>query len=70
MLQRIRELIAHNNVISQQHLQRVLHVDEEALQPMLDLLSKKGFIQRMTARSACQSGCSGCGKNDLWQWCG
>ena len=60
MLLLIRDYIHREQVVSTQQLAREFHIDEEALQPMLDIWVKKGVIKPCQETTGCQSTCSGC----------
>ena len=60
MLLQLRDYIQRERVVSVQQLTREFHVDESALQPMLDLWMRKGIILPHQDKKACQSPCSRC----------
>ena len=60
MLLQLRNYIHREGVVSVQQLTREFHVDEQALQPMLDLWVKKGAIRPHQDKKVCQSACSRC----------
>lgn len=61
MLLQIRDFIRRSGVASTQQLAREFHMDETALQPMLDIWMHKGIIRQCHEKTACQSGCFRCG---------
>lgn len=65
MLLQIRDFIRQAGVVSTQQLTREFHIDEQALQPMLDVWIKKDVIRRcpQPQKSACQSRCFRCNQN-------
>ena len=63
MLLHIRDYIQREQVVSTQQLAREFHIDEQALQPMLDIWVNKGVIKRCEEKAGCQSTCSGCKTN-------
>ncbi len=60
MLLQIRDFIRQSQVASTQQMAREFHVDEQALQPMLDIWVRKGVIERCHEKVACASACKGC----------
>ncbi|MCX7117220.1 MAG: FeoC-like transcriptional regulator [Legionellales bacterium] len=60
MLLQIRDFIVREKVVSTQQLAREFQVDEEALQPMLEIWVKRGVIRKCQEEVACQSGCFRC----------
>ncbi|TAL64394.1 MAG: hypothetical protein EPN84_03480 [Legionella sp.] len=60
MLLQIRDFIHNAGVVSTQQLTREFRVDLPALQPMLDLLMRKGFISKCNQQANCQSSCFKC----------
>lgn len=65
MLLQLRDYIQRERVVSIQQLTREFHVDEPALQPMLDLWVKKGAIRAHHDKKACQSACSRCSSSTI-----
>jgi hypothetical protein len=63
MLLQIRDFIQREQVVSTQQLSREFHVDEQALQPMLDVWIKRGVIRQCEEKVACKSSCFRCNKN-------
>ncbi|HBI21421.1 MAG TPA: hypothetical protein DDY37_02355 [Legionella sp.] len=60
MLLQIRDFIRQSEVASTQQMAREFHVDEEALQPMLDIWVRKGMIEKCHEKAACASACMRC----------
>lgn len=60
MLLNIRDFIQREQVASTQQLSREFHIDEQALQPMLDIWVRKGVIKPCQEKAGCQSACSRC----------
>ena len=60
MLLQIRDYIQREQVASTQQLAREFRIDEQALQPMLDIWVKKGVIEQCQEKAGCQSTCSRC----------
>ena len=60
MLLQLRDYIRREHMVSMQQLTREFHVDESALQPMLDIWVQKGAIIPHQNDKACQSSCSRC----------
>ena len=60
MLLQIRDFIHREQTVSTQQLAREFHLDEQALQPMLDLWVKKDVIRAHQETKACQGGCFRC----------
>jgi len=60
MLLNIRDFIQREHVVSTQQLTREFHIDEEALQPMLNLWVNKGVIRQCQKQTTCKSSCLGC----------
>ncbi len=60
MLLQLREFIQRERVVSVQQLTRAFHVDEQALQPMLELWIRRGVIDLYQEQTACQSACFRC----------
>ncbi len=60
MLLHIRDFIQREKVASTQQLSRAFHIDEAALQPMLDIWIAKAVIKPCQEKPACQSACSRC----------
>ncbi len=63
MLLQLSDFIKRENIVSVQQLMREFHVDELALQPMLDLLVRKGLICEYLENDSCGQRCVRC-KND------
>lgn len=63
MLLQIRDYIRREQIASIQQLTREFYVDEQALQPMLDVWIKKGVIEQCHKTMGCKSICSGCKTN-------
>ena len=64
MLLQIRDYIRQAGVVSSQQLTREFSIDEQALQPILDICLRKGLIRRCQPESAsCQTRCFRCGQN-------
>ncbi len=61
MLLQLRDFIRKNQIVSIQQLSREFHIDEQALQPMLEIWMRKGAIRPSQTKSACKSSCYGCG---------
>lgn len=60
MLLKLREFIQREQLVSTQQLARAFHIDEQALQAMLDIWVKKGVIQsvdNLACKSACTRSC-------------
>jgi hypothetical protein len=65
MLLQLRDFIQREQLVSTQQLVREFHVDEQALQPMLDVWVSKGVIEPCQD-DGCNSSCArGCKKNKL-----
>lgn len=60
MLLQIRDFIHRERIVSTQQLSREFHLDLPALQPMLNLLVRKGFIGPCQKPENCQSTCFKC----------
>ena len=60
MLLLIRDYIHREQLVSTERLAREFHLDEQALQPMLDVWANKGVIRRYQEKEACQSSCFRC----------
>lgn len=60
MLLPIRDFLQKEKIASLQHLARVFHVDEQALQPMLDVWINKRVIELLTEKVGCRSACYRC----------
>ena len=60
MLLQIRDFIEREQVVSTQQLSREFHIEEPALQPMLDIWVNKGVIKPCQEKAGCQSACSRC----------
>ncbi len=65
MLLLIRDCIRSGGMVSNQQLTREFRIDAFALQPMLDLLIKKGIIKKIKEQANCQSTCFKCRKQNL-----
>jgi len=63
MLLQLREFIQREQRVSTQQLAREFHLDEQALQPMLDIWVHKGVIEKCHEAAACQSSCFRCKTN-------
>lgn len=63
MLLQIRDFIQREHVVSTQQLAREFHIDEQALQPMLNIWMNKGTIEKCQEKTGCQSACSRCKTN-------
>lgn len=63
MLLQIRDFIQREQVVSTQQLAREFHIDEQALQPMLDIWSRRGVIRPCEENPSCKSSCFRCKKN-------
>ena len=60
MLLQIRDFIRQSEVVSTQQMAREFHLDEQALQPMLDIWVRKGMIEKCHEKAACESACMRC----------
>jgi hypothetical protein len=60
MLLQIREYIQRHQLVSTQQLAREFHIDEQALQPILDVWLSKQVIKRCDNQDACRRACGGC----------
>lgn len=60
MLLQIRDYIEREQVVSSQQLAREFHLDEQALQPMLEIWLKRGVIHQCQEKTTCQSSCIRC----------
>lgn len=63
MLLQIREFIHREHVVSMQQLAREFHVDEQALQPMLDVWIRRGVIRQYEEKPGCKKSCFRCSTN-------
>ncbi|MBA2650600.1 MAG: hypothetical protein H0U75_13620 [Legionella sp.] len=64
MLIQLRDFIYDGGLVSTQQLTREFHIDDSALQPMLDLLIHKGMIIKIgEPNSDCQTSCFKCRKS-------
>ena len=64
MLLQIRDFFYREQVASTQQLAREFHLDEQALQPMLDVWVRKGVIKPCQQEQiSCQSACIRCKTN-------
>ena len=63
MLLELRDFLQREQVVSTQQLSRAFHVDEQALQPMLDIWIRRGVIRQCHEKTACQSSCFRCSAN-------
>ena len=63
MLLQLRDFIHREQVVSTQQLSRAFHVDEQALQPMLDVWVRRGVIRQCQEKPSCQSACFRCISN-------
>ena len=64
MLLQIRDYFLREQVASTQQLAREFHIDEQALQPMLDVWIRKGVIKPCQQdKAGCQSACARCKTN-------
>jgi hypothetical protein len=61
MLLQIRDFIHRQQVVSVQQISREFHIDEQALQPMLDLWVNKGVIASIEKNTSCKTKCYKCG---------
>jgi Mn-dependent DtxR family transcriptional regulator len=62
MLLQIRDYIRSGGLVSNQQLSREFRIEPYALQPMLDLLVRKGAIEKKQEQANCQSTCFKCRK--------
>lgn len=60
MLLQIRDYIHREQVVSTQQLAREFHIEEQALQPMLDIWVRHGVIRPCHEKTTCQSSCFRC----------
>lgn len=60
MLLQIRDFIHREQVVSIQQLSREFHVEEQALQPMLDIWIRRGVIRECQEKISCQTKCFRC----------
>jgi hypothetical protein len=70
MLLQIRDFIQREHVVSRQQLARAFYVDEQALQPMLDVWVRRRVIRQCQEKKGCQSQCFGCSTKALvyYEW--
>lgn len=70
MLLQICDFVRREGVVNTQQLTREFRLDLSALHPMLELLVRRGLIQRCQDQTSCQSTCFKC-QNQLieyYQW--
>jgi hypothetical protein len=60
MLLQIRDFIQRAGVVSIQQLAREFRIDEQALQPMLDIWLGRGVIRQCQEKNNCKSSCFRC----------
>lgn len=60
MLLQIRDLIKREHVVSTQQLTRQFCIDEQALQPILNIWINKGIIRISAEKQDCKSACFRC----------
>ena len=60
MLLQIRDFIHRERIVSLQQLTRAFHVEEQALQPMLDIWIRRGVIRQYQEKTSCQRKCFRC----------
>lgn len=60
MLLQVLDFIHREQCVSNQQLAREFQIDEQALQPMLDIWMEKGMIRPCQQKSGCQSSCGRC----------
>lgn len=60
MLLQIRDFIRQQQVVSTQQLAREFQLDEQALQPMLDVWVRHGVIRQCQEKPGCQKSCFRC----------
>ena len=65
MLLQLCEHLRSVDEASVQQLARVFHLDEQALQPMLDLCVKRGIIIESSQVGNCKQVCGGCGQKGV-----
>lgn len=65
MLLQIRDYIQRQQVASTQQLAREFDIDEQALQPMLEMWVSKGVIKPCQEKTGCQSACVKCKPKSL-----
>ncbi len=63
MLLQIRDYIQREQVVSRQQVAREFHIDEQALQPMLDVWLRRDVIRQCQEKAACKSSCFRCSTN-------
>lgn len=62
MLLKIRDFIRRARMVSTEQLAREFHIDEQALQPMLDIWVCRGVIRLCQETMTCKSRCFRCNK--------
>lgn len=71
MLREIIDLFKERKIISLSDLAIHFKTDESAMQAMLQILEKKGYIQKLhTECNSCSASCKGCsfaGEKDFYQ---
>lgn len=60
MLLQLRDYMLRERVASTQQLAREFRIDEDTLQPMLDVWVRKGIIEPCEQKLSCQSTCARC----------
>ncbi|VEG91371.1 FeoC-like transcriptional regulator [Legionella spiritensis] len=60
MLLQILDFIRQQKITSSQQLAREFHLDNQALQPMLEIWLRKGRIRVCEQKGACKSRCFKC----------
>ena len=65
MLLKLREYIRREGLVSTDQLSRFFHIDEQALEPMLEIWVAKGVLVKHEdkPKTACGSGCNRCQSN-------
>jgi putative ferrous iron transport protein C len=71
MLRDVQTYMAQNGTVSLADLSRHFHIQQDALQPMLSKLSRKGRIRQLPTAAKC-CGCTACDRDtlDLYEWLG
>jgi putative ferrous iron transport protein C len=71
MLRDIQTYIGHHRTVTMADLALHFHIDEQAIQPMMAKLMRKGRIRQLPMPDKC-GGCSCCSESSLqlYEWTG
>lgn len=72
MIIKVKNIVKKSKIISSRKIEKVLNISKNAVLPMLEILEKKGLIQKYDCKKSCSSICKNCKieKTQYYLWIG